>query len=491
MSPAGPNVVVVVLDTARYADVRTTVDGTQTTPFLNELASTGTSFEAAYTPVPWTLPAHASLFTGTYPSKHGAHAGHKHLSDELTTIAELFAAAGYSTVAVSNNTWISEEFGFGRGFETFHKTWQYVQNDVDLGSVAREYEGMAKLRELAAAMFEGNPVLNLANAVYGQFLRNATDNGARKTNRWIRSWLRDRRGADPFFLFVNYLEPHLPYRPPREHAAQFLPDGTTYEEAMDVSQDAWAYLAGKTSHSERDFEALRALYRGELSYVDQRVRELKETLVRAGAWDDTVLVVTGDHGENIGDHGLMDHQYCLYETLTHVPLLACGGPFSDGESVRDRVQLTDVGPTLAELAGLDEDDVCDQFQGRSFHPDTAADTRKLVFGEYLSPQPSMEALEKRVGPLSDEVFRYDRSLRMVRDARYKLVRGSDGSRELYEVTTDPDEKSNVVDELPDVAERLEGTLEAWLGSFDHAETDGDVSISDETAERLEDLGYLH
>lgn len=222
------------------------------------------------------------------------------------TLAETFQRADYETVAVSNNTWISEEFGFARGFDTFQKTWQYVQSDTDLGEIARTKEGTDKLRAVANKLTDGNPLTNITNAIYGQFLRKQKDDGAKQTNEWVADWLRDRDDTSPFFLFINYLEPHLEYRPPEEFTEGFLPEGVSYDEAMDVPQDAWSYIAGKTEMTEREFEILRALYRAELAYLDHRIAELKRSLEDAGEWEDTVFVVTGDHGENIGDHGLME-----------------------------------------------------------------------------------------------------------------------------------------------------------------------------------------
>ncbi|WP_135366068.1 sulfatase [Halosimplex halophilum] len=509
------NVVVVVMDTARYRDV---FPETETVaPELESLAADGTRFDRAVAPAPWTLPSHASLFTGTYPSKHGAHADHKYLDDDRPTLAEAFAGAGYETVAVSNNTWISDEFGFARGFERFRKTWQYLQADTDLGPVARTNEGREKLRALARSLFDGNPLVNALNAVYGQFFRKREDSGARRTNRWVREWLADRGGDRPFFLFVNYLEPHLEYRPPRETTERFLPDGTSYEEAMAVPQDAWSHVAGDLDLDEEDFAALRALYRGEIAYLDDRIAELRDALAAAGEWEDTVFVVTGDHGENIGDHGLMDHQYALYETLLHVPLVVHGGPFDGGRDER-LVSLTDLAPTLLDAVDVDAPAFRDQAQGESLLADSSGQ-REHVFAEYLAPQPSMAALAERVDRLPDDVRRYDRSLRAVRGDDWKLIRGSDGSRECYHLATDPDEtvdllstdadgtagadgvaeaggtaEANTADEESVDATRradsLDDVLDDWLASFDHADPDGDPAMSETTAQRLEDLGYL-
>lgn len=489
MTSRRPNVVVLVLDTARAATLSRR-DIHQVAPTVSQFADEGAYASAAFASAPWTLPSHASLFTGTYSSKHGAHAGHKQLDDTYSTLAEAFASVGYETVAVSNNTWISEEFGFARGFETFHKTWQYVQSETDLGEVARTTEGTEIIRALVSRLMDGNPLVNIANAIYGKFFRKQEDDGARRTNRWIGDWLDSRSADRPFFLFVNYLEPHLEYRPPKAHAEQFLPDNCSFEEAMGVPQDAWQYIAGNLELSERDFEILQALYRAEISYLDERIGELQKYLKQAGEWENTIIVVTGDHGENIGDYGLMDHQYCLYDTLLHVPLVIRGGPFIGGDLMDDIVQLVDLAPTLLDIAGIDAPRMRNQFQGRSFHPNSQSPPREYAIAEYMAPQPSMKALEKRVGSLSDDVRRFDRSLRMIRTQEHKLIRGSDGHEEFYCVDTDPGETTNLADEEPEPMEGLREELDSWLTSFEHADADGSVSMTESTKNRLEDLGYL-
>ncbi|PCR90468.1 sulfatase [Natrinema ejinorense] len=480
------NVIILVLDTFRAKEFEVAAD----LPTFSSLRENGATFENAFTAAPWTLPSHASLFTGLHSSSHGANAGHKHLAEGPVTLAEVFRSNGYETVAVSNNTWISEEFGFGRGFDEFRKTWQYVQSDVDLGRIARTEEGIAKLTALGRELVTGNPLVNVTNAIYGQFVRKQYDDGAKQTNEWIETWLTERTDSSPFFLFVNYLEPHLEYHPPKEFAERFLPSDISYEEAMDVPQDAWGYIAGTVEMSEQDLEILRCLYRAEIAYLDQQIGELKALLEEQNEWEDTLFVVTGDHGENIGDHGLMDHQYCLYDTLLHVPLLTHGGEFTGGREIDDLVQLTDIAPTLLDAVGIEAPEFRDQMQGRSFHPDADTEPREYAFAEYMAPQPSMDALEKRVGDLPDGVYEYDRSLRAIRSTEWKYIRGSNGSEELYNVADDPEESENLVKANPEKVAELESTLDDWLQSFDHADADGTVSMRDETKERLEDLGYL-
>lgn len=479
------NVVLLVMDTARADAVETVFSRASS----GELTDEGAHFRQAYASAPWTLPSHASLFTGTAPSKHGAHADHKQLDDTNTTLAEILSSEGYETVAVSNNTWISEGFGFDRGFETFYKTWQYVQTETDLGQIARQEEGVKKLTKATRALFDGNPLTNLSNAIYGQLFRKAEDDGAVRTNEWIREWLAERDDSRPFFLFGNYLEPHLEYRPPVDHASEYLPDDVTYEEAMDVPQDAWGYIAGDINMQDREFEVLRALYRAEISYLRDRIDEVVEMLKEENEWTDTVFILTSDHGENIGDHGLMDHQYSLYDTLLHVPLIVHGGPFSKGETVDDLVQLTDLAPTLLDTLNIDAPEAREQFQGISFHPDADA-TREYAIAEYMAPQPSMDALEKRVGNLPDSVRKYDRSLRAIRSEQYKYIRGSDGSQDLYDVRKDPGETDDIANTREAIVSELDAELNSWLDSFESADLKDDVSMEEETKARLEDLGYL-
>jgi len=249
-------------------------------------------------------------------------------------------------------------------------------------------------------------------------------------------------------------------------------------------------IAGNVTLSDSDFRLLRGLYRAEVAYVDEQLAALRAALRDAGEIEDTIFVVTADHGENVGDHGMMDHQYCLYDTLVNVPLVLDGGSFSGQGDLTGLVSHVDLAPTLLDEAGIDAPDARESFQGVSFHPDADSDPREFVVSEYVEPQPSMPALERNVGALPDYIYQYDRSLEAIRTSDYKLVRGSDGLRELYDLEADPGETSNVVDARPAVADDLEGSLDEWLASFEHAAVDDSVTISGDRKNRLEQLGYL-
>ncbi|WP_049942881.1 sulfatase [Haloarcula amylolytica] len=481
------NVILIVMDTARYDFVHGQKNGVEVAPEINSLAESGTKFTNAFSAAPWTLPSHGSLFTGQYPSKHGAHAGSKQLPDESTTLAEVFSEAGYATVGASNNAWISESFGFGRGFDDFYKGWQYIQSETDLGRAGLMNNGRDMWKAIMREMLNGNVFKNVLNALYAKLrFGELDDEGARKTTEWITEWIDSHSKQEPFFMFINYLEPHLEYAPKRELAEQFLPDDVSYEDAIEVPQNPWKYVTGQLSLTGSEFEILKCLYAAEIAYVDSKIGALVGHLKSIGEWDNTVLMILGDHGENIGDHGLMDHQYCLYDSLLHVPLVAHGGSFTDQGSIDDLVQLTDIAPTLLSEIGIGSSSFSNQTQGKPiFEQD-----RDHVIAEYITPQPSRESIEKRVGDPNNCMDMYDRSLKTIRNKQYKLIRGSDGSTELYDIVKDQDEKDDLSAYKPDVVDEMCSTLDTWISSFDAIETTSNENIDEDAQERLEDLGYI-
>jgi arylsulfatase A-like enzyme len=476
------------MDTARADFVDTEVNGNQVTPFLSKLRSQGGQFTQAYSGSPWTLPSHASLFTGTYPSKHGAHADNKYLRDDIKTLQGTLSEHEYTTFGISNNIWVSNTFGFEDGFDTFIRNWQFLQFDHDVGGVGLTTQGRDKWFAVAKSLLRGNPVANMLNAAYTKYRYSkwSNDDGAARTNKRAKKLLSDHREGDPFFLFINYLEPHLEYRPPRQFAEEFLPSEISYREAMELEQNAWKYVTQQSELSEDDFEVLRALYAAETAYLDSRIADLVE-MVRERD-EETMFIVLGDHGENIGDHGLMDHQYSLYDTLLHVPLIVDGGPFSEYGSDDQLVQITDIVPTILDALDIEDSSLQRQSQGQSI---LASDfNREVAYAEYLSPMPSREAIEARVGDPNNVIGDYLRSLRSIRRDGYKLIIGSDGQNELYDTTTDPNETTNIADTHPERVTDMESELQDWLDSFEKSVSDDPDEISDTVEDTLEQLGYL-
>jgi len=262
-----PNVLVVVTDTAR-ADAFSYEAGGPT-PGAKQLASDGVRYRQARSTSAWTLPAHASLFTGLYPSNHDAHHENLLLDNERLTLAELLQPT-HDTAAFCENPHISPSAGFDQGFDLFVETWR----STPPMTITRSWE---------------------------EFLAARTGEAA---------------GERPFFLFVNILDPHLPYRPPPAFARATLPAGTSDEQrhraTMVAMPQAVGHMAGTAPLDDEALATLRGLYAAEVSYADTRIGGLLDLLRETGELDRTLVVWTSDHGENIGDHGLMDHQFCLY-----------------------------------------------------------------------------------------------------------------------------------------------------------------------------------
>ncbi|MDZ7730203.1 MAG: sulfatase [Natrialbaceae archaeon] len=473
------NVVVIVVDTARASDAF----DSSVMPSLSRLARQGTRYTSAYSSAPWTLPAHASLFTGTYPTRHGAHGETLALDPGLETIASTLQRAGYSTCGIPNNTWVSAEFGLARGFETFRRGWQLVQSETDLGAVAHEVGLSGKLRTALPNMIDTNGVVSLVNLLYRCLGRPWSDKGAQRTTAFAESWIEQT--PSPFFFFINYLEPHIPYEPPTELARAHLPASVSMGEARAIRQDPRAYDVEDYRLSETELAALHGLYRGELAYVDAQISKIVSALKRSGAWEETIVVIVGDHGENIGNHGFLGHQFNVYDSLLHVPLVFHGGPF-DGGTVSELVQVLDIGPTLLDALGIEAPAFRSQQQGLSVHP-TVTRTRTHAFAEYIASQPSVETLEDRYGSVPDRLRSGAGPLSAIRTPSWKLIDGPEP--ELYHVETDPAETHNRAGEEPAVQERLTDHLAAWRRSFQSASIDQPTEPSAATTERLVQLGY--
>lgn len=484
-----PNIILIVMDTAR-AD--TVLKNRDVMPNFHKFSNEGTLFTSAFSTAPWTLPSHASMFTGQYTSAHGTHAGNKKFDPEVPTLAEQLKNSGYHTVGISNNAWISGEFGFDRGFDKFRTSMQLVEGGTDIISIAKEHSRIyEQVRAISKSLIRRGGHRTLINGLYSKFLRGRYDDGARLTNWWITRWLsKHENREEPFFLFVNYLEPHLEYDPPKKFKYKFKPKGLDRSDMDTVNQDPWRYICNQIKMDERDFEALSALYKAELNYLDFRLGRMLKLLKKRGILDETIVIITGDHGENLGEHDLMDHQYCVYDTLLHVPLLIRYPPaFPEGETLDSLVELRDIYPTILDLADIQQNTSPDTSTNSILRVVRSGNGREEVIAQYIHPQPSMKSLRHRVNELPNSVLEYDRALHTVRSKHWKVIKGSDGTEDVYEL---PDETEavpkNDFNELKIdlMIKRLRGTV----GNPKKAtpSTDSDISIS-KTAQ-LEDLGYL-
>jgi arylsulfatase A-like enzyme len=288
----------------------------------------------------------------------------------------------------------------------------------------------------------------------------------------------------PFFMFMHYEDTHAPYRLPKRYG-RFLTDKMTVADALKVNQDPWKYLIAPDMMSDKDFKTLVQLYDSEIYYVDSRIGQVVDTLKQYGMLDNTMVIVTADHGENLGDHNMMAHKYCLYDTLLHVPLVIHypKGTTASGR-VSAQVQTLDIVPTILNMVGETDSDTLRSLQGYDL---LSAMRREFTIAE--QSRPDLSKFYTRFPGV--DVSRFDRSLTMIRDAQYKFIWASDGRHELYDRTSDPSEEHNLRDELPAVAAERHARLENWRASFEQTvPTTAAPEFDEEVVERLKALGYL-
>ncbi len=463
-----PNIVIVVMDTARADHFSCYGYSRPTTPHVDRLAQEGVLFEQAVSTAPWTLPSHASLFTGLYASQHGTDRPAPWLSGSLLTLAELLKGEGYQTAGFSNNPWVGPGTNFHQGFDLFEGMWK----------------GSGPVHRLALVW----AATRLKDRL-GEKITNSSDAAA--TNARIRWWLdRVRRDASPSFLFVNYIDVHGPYRPREPFRSRFLRE--PHRMAAGKLAQARLKRTAPPVHLDPVTEGvLIDLYDGELAYLDAKVGDLIGMLKERGLLDPTLLIVTSDHGENFGEHRQLGHRFCIYETLLRVPLiLRYPNVFSGGLRVKEPVSLIDVLPTLMQLVRPEGARLPPGLLGRSLlavRGEGSVD-RPLV-SEYTAPVSWIPKYRKS-NPGMDEGY-FTRNLKSVRRGNLKFIWGSDGRHEAYDLKKDPAETTNLAEQRPEMARQLKEEAERLFAALQPVGSAKDSWPMDENIRReIRALGYV-
>jgi arylsulfatase A-like enzyme len=311
------------------------------------------------------------------------------------------------------------------------------------------------------------------------------------TNRRIAWWLDEVRSARaPFFLFVNYIDPHFPYTPPEPYRSRFLrPENR--ESASRFNARALKRIPPPMRLDPGVLAALRDLYEGEVAFLDSVVGGLLEDLRRRGLADDTIVVVTSDHGENLGEHDLLFHQFSVHESLLRVPLVLVYPKGVPPGRVSTPVSIADVYPTLLGLAGLDVSHKT-VLAGRDLlGPPAALASERSILAEYQRPIASLHKLRAEPDKPLDESY-FKRDLKSIRRGGLKLLWASDGRHELYDLVEDPWELRNLIAERVEDARALESELSrvgATLKPVAGVSAEGS-QLDENTRRELRALGYV-
>jgi arylsulfatase A-like enzyme len=370
------------------------------------------------------------------------------LPDGPPTLAELLADTGYLTAAVSCNDLVGPVTGLTRGYQRVVEERDSAPAGFDRSLTERAVSAVRPLRRRAER--------------HHQARRFAGDHGGRRATDLIDRILRETPPNRPLHLFVNYLETHLPYQPPRDAVVPFLPAGASLEDARVVDQNALPDATGVYVYSERDRELLRALYRGALRYVDGLVGRLLGLLETAGRL-----------------HGLMDHHCSLHDSVLRIPLMVRFPGAAQAGCREDLASLVDVLPTVCEVVGIP----APPNQGE---PLSGPLQRAFAIAEYLAPHPVVGTKPQQHPHI--DWSRYDRGLRSIRTATRKYIMASDGRHEFYDLAADPMETVNLVGTHPDELE-MARALRRWEIEEAGVPT---ASVSPDAAlrQRLATLGYI-
>lgn len=442
-APQHPDILLVTFDTTRADHTSAYGYHRPTTPRIEEVARDGIQLDAAYAPMATTTPSHASMFTSLVPRTHGLTRNGMSLSGKPVTLAEILDRAGYRTHAVVSSYPVSREFGLARGFATYDDHFEEGQGskvDSKRGSGETRWEGM--------------------------IVKGAFDRRGNVTREHAIDWLEtngglapaEKSGRPPYFLWVHFFDPHHPYNPPADEAALFPPEGDSE-------------LAGQI-----------ARYDADIHFADRQLGILLDRLRAAGTLDRTLVVVAGDHGEGLGDHGWLFHGLMIYEEAVHVPLIVrwpAGLP--RGRHQPAPVELIDLAPTILDLAGVAERPPA--AQGKSIAPvlrGTAKDDpERLIFLE----RRSYVGKEFEGRNVSGEKT-------AVRAGRWKYIEApAENDFELYDLSSDPKELDNRYDAERETATRLADMLAAWRRTTPVAPPE-QAPVKPDSAEKLRALGYV-
>ena len=389
-----PNVLLVILDAVRASQLSVYGYQRKTSPFLERLAADGIRFDRALATAPWTLPSHASFFTGRYA--HELNLGwSSRLDGRYRTLAEAFGASGFVTGGfVANSYYGPWLFGLDRGFQ------HYADYALSLSEVL----GHSNLNRRLL------PAWNRLTREYHPF----GHKNAERVNAEFLAWLDRRPSSRPFFAFINYIDAHSPYSPPAPWRSLYLdrePRTRQVNQASGVRPDSEVV------------RGLRDAYDGAVTYLDAQLAALFRDLEQRGVAENTIVVVSSDHGESFGEHGFLEHGVSLYLPELHVPLIVrLPGDEHRGCVVRDWVTLRDIPATLTAAAGLN---LAEPFPGYSLidrcaQPEGARLQSSPVLSEtvdrsdlpgwYPSSSGAMMAITSgdlryvRIGPHTEQLF---------------------------------------------------------------------------------------
>lgn len=438
------HVVMLTVDTLRRDALSCYGPSATTTPAIDRIAADGVLFRNVTASSSWTLPSFASMMTGLTTRGHGVDVSNAALPDTVATLAERFRAAGYVTHALVANGILAPHRGFAQGFQRYYLPVISIRP--------------ASIGEALASRFRYEPL--------------AEETSTRDVTDAAIAWTRAHRNRD-FFLWVHYLDPHLPYTPPESFVEHMnVHDEMGFE--LDITSVTRPTMDLFGDSSRRAWA--RSLYDGEVRHVDAEIGRFLDALREAGLYDDALLVFAADHGEEFWDHDGFEHGHTLYEELVGVPLIIKPPGRAAARVVDDAVAIYDVAPTVLALCGL---------------PAVTAPKAVSLAGYLGGPTPAPGPR-----PVFASGTLFSSNFECVVFEGWKYIRSATtGREELFRLADDPLERRSLALDFPDVAARGRYLIDEHARTTEsfrvlHGISNPEIELDADEIERLRSLGYL-
>ena len=478
------NILLITIDSLRYDHLSAYGYDKETTPNLDMLAADGTLFENVIAPANWTGAAIASILTGLYPTSHGYTNLRYFLDNEIKTLPGILQENNYKTVCFSNNMYISSRTGLAQGFDQF-----FYQGGLDADRKSNPKKSYHSLTAQVKKMLPHRLKSHLRDVIDSTNIQKSLkrDDGACKTEKAFKKWHTAQNNDNtPFFAYIHYQEPHSIYFPPRPYRKRFF-SGSWLKESSYLKFDHIGYYAGQVDFSEQDIQHYQELYDGEIAYLDWRIGRLFDYLKEQNIFDNTLIIVTADHGELFGENGYLWHAFCLHDSLIKVPMIIHFPEWFARGTNTNLVQTNDIVPTICDGLGINWEYESEK-QAFSF---LSSKSRNAALTETYSPEKMIDRWLKRRTDLDKEEFtQYIRDIKSYRTLSEKYIWGSDGWNELYDLAADPLEKENLIDRRSEQAQFLSQKLSEWNETLrPHVADPTHPGFDKDTWEKLKALGY--
>lgn len=509
-----PDIVLLVLDTQRADRLSCYGYGAETSPQLDAFAADSTFFHHAVSTAQWTVPSHASMFTGVYPSVHNTRQSYSVLPKELPTLAERLTQEGYFTSAFCNNPLVGVvDNGLRRGFNSFlnyagiftsqpnqagkrrtlfghYRNWFKRQLSERVHKFQDRFARSDKMLEFAlttpfmlmvwqtALNFKGNTAKSLADAA--------------KLHVDRRGLKRDQ----PVFSFINLMGTHMPFHPHRRHIETFAPEFFHDREARRYLQrfnsDVLGWLTPIGARmAERHRNIISGMYDAEVATQDEQLGLFFDRLRQSGRLDNTLVIIVADHGEHLGEKHFIGHNVTLYNELTHVPMIIRDptGALPHGSEWQQTISTRRIFHTALSAAGLadDKESTYSLLNGPARDPDEGT-----VYAEAVTPQNVLNIITKHAPELVRE-HQCDQERKAVWHGRHKFILTGRERTELFNYIDDPNEQHNLAEAQPATVQAQSERIKQFIRrTNDAAHTPGEMAEEKDELlrSRLRALGYL-